>query len=87
MAKEITLKEIEALNHKALSVMLHTMSQKNQEIHAKLEKLLLSANPKELVKVIKKTLLPSNEDVNLLSIVCHLNFHRRFKLLLMILAQ
>jgi len=54
MAKEITLEEIRTLSHETLSVMFYTISQKDQEIHAKLEKLLLSANPKELVKSIKK---------------------------------
>jgi len=50
----ITLEEIRTLSHETLSGMLYTMSQKDQEIHAKLDKLLLSANPKELVKAIKK---------------------------------
>jgi hypothetical protein len=55
MAKStIELEEIRTLSHETLSVMLYTMSQKDQEIHAKLEKLLLSANPKELIKAIKK---------------------------------
>ena len=52
--KIIKLEEIRTLSHETLSVMLYAMSQKDQEIHAKLEKLLLSANPKELVKSIKK---------------------------------
>lgn len=52
--KIIKLEEIRTLSHETLSVMLYTMSQKDQEIHAKLEKMLLSANPKELVKMIKK---------------------------------
>ncbi|CAA6816312.1 MAG: Unknown protein [uncultured Sulfurovum sp.] len=55
--KIITLEEIRTLSHKTLSGMLYTMSQKDQEIHAKLEKLLLSANPKELVKAIKKDIV------------------------------
>jgi len=54
MAKTITLEEIENLNHKVLSTMRYDVAQKNKEVHDKLEKLLLNANPKELVKAIKK---------------------------------
>jgi hypothetical protein len=52
--KKITLKEIEALDCKKVASLLYDMLDGNKELYGKLDKLILSANPKELIKAIKK---------------------------------
>ncbi len=54
MAKQITLEEIQSLDHSKLSNMLYEMIDTNEELYDRLEKMMLSSNPKELVKSIKK---------------------------------
>ena len=55
MAKrKITVEEIEVLDCKKVASLLYDMLDENQELYAKLDKLILSDNPKELIKVIKK---------------------------------
>ena len=55
MAKrKITLEEIETLDSKRLANLLYDMLDGNKELYAKLDKLILSDNPKELIKAIKK---------------------------------
>jgi hypothetical protein len=55
MAKrKITLEEIESLNCEKVASLLYDMLDGNKELYGKLDKLILSANPKELIKAIKK---------------------------------
>jgi len=55
MAKrKITLEDIEALDSKKLAKLLYDMLDENRELYGKLDKLILSNNPKELTKAIKK---------------------------------
>ncbi len=55
MAKrKIRLEEIETLDYKKVASLLYDMLDGNKELYGKLDKLILSANPKELIKAIKK---------------------------------
>lgn len=54
MAKQITLEEIQSLDHSKLSNLLYEMLDTNEALYDRLEKMILSTNPKELVKSIKK---------------------------------
>lgn len=54
MAKQITLEEIKSLKHDRLASMLYGMLDSNNVLYDKLEKMILSSNPKELTKSIKK---------------------------------
>jgi len=55
MAKrKITVEEIEALDSKKVASLLYDILDGNKELYSKLDKLILSTNPKALVKAIKK---------------------------------
>ena len=54
MKKMFTLKEIESLHHDSLTALLLSLANSNDDIYEKVEKLLLSHDPKALYKSIMK---------------------------------
>jgi len=52
--KEIELKDIESIGNKKLSQLMYSEIANNKELYKKIEKMVLSSNPKELVKAIKR---------------------------------
>ena len=56
--KTLTLKEIQSIHHDSLAKILLSMANSDDVVYKKMEKLLLSQNPKELYRSIISTFEP-----------------------------
>jgi len=77
MKKTLTLKEIQSIHHDSLAKILLSMANSDDVVYKKMEKLLLSQNPKELYKSIMKDISSIKRGRKFISYGDSFNFSKR----------